>query len=64
MYAMMPVFDFRLSPRKNEFGEYVIKCYKNSTRYEEGDYFTNDWDDAQNTLLAMQIQQEKIECRQ
>lgn len=41
---------FRLPTRRNEVGEFVIKCYKNGKRYEAGDYFADDWEDAVGTL--------------
>ena len=36
--------------RKNEYGEYVIKAWCNGKRYEEADYYTDDYDDAVNTM--------------
>jgi hypothetical protein len=44
---------FKLSKTKNDFGEYVIKCYRDGKRYPDGDYFTDDWADAQGTLKHM-----------
>jgi hypothetical protein len=44
---------FKLSKKKNEFDEYVVKCYRNGKRYPNGDYFATDWDDAQGTLKHM-----------
>lgn len=42
--------EFRLGKRKNEFGEYVIMCWKEGKRYTDGDYYTDDADDALGTL--------------
>jgi hypothetical protein len=39
--------------RKNEFGEYVVRCYVNGKRHEAGDYHTDDLKDAQATQRHM-----------
>jgi len=36
--------------RKNEYDEYVIKAWRNGKRYEEADYYTDDYDDAVDTM--------------
>jgi len=36
--------------RKNEYDEYVIKAWCNGKRYEEADYYTDDYDDAVGTM--------------
>lgn len=44
---------FTLNRRRNEYGEFVIRCHQNGERYPDGDYHTDDWDDAVKTLEAM-----------
>lgn len=50
---------FILSDRKNSWDEYVIKQYEKLdhapylSRRSDGDYFTDDWEDARNTLLLI-----------
>lgn len=52
----------RLSKRKNEYGEYVIKGYVDGERNENYDYFTDDWEDAVGTakFLAKQNKGELV----
>lgn len=38
---------------KNDLGEYVVKVYINGKYQESPTYYTNDLEDAKNTLLAM-----------
>lgn len=40
----------RLEKRKNEYGEYLVKAYKEGKLNEEGTYYTDDWEDAVNTF--------------
>ena len=47
-------FTYKLQSRKNEHGEYLIKCYRRGCRYEDGDYFTDSKQDAIETLHACQ----------
>jgi hypothetical protein len=43
-----------LRKRRNEWGEYVVRAYdRDGRRYPDGDYFTDDWEDAVNTAEAM-----------
>lgn len=44
---------FKLAKKKNQYDEYVIRCYQNGKYYEEGSYYTDDWDDAVGTLNDM-----------
>lgn len=44
---------FKLVTKKNEFGEYVIKCFRDGQRFPDGDYHTNDLQDARYTLKIM-----------
>ena len=44
---------FKLTHRKNLYGDFVIRCYRDGVRYPEGDYYTNDWKDACDTLAVM-----------
>lgn len=43
-------YTLELTKRRNQYGEYVIKCYREGKYYEEGTYYTDDWNDALNTL--------------
>lgn len=49
--------------KKNEHGEYVLKCQqylmRQWLRYESGDYFTKDLQDAKDTLLSLQKTQNR-----
>ena len=47
------MFEYRLNTRKNQFGEYVIRCFLDGKRYPDGDYFTDDKQDATDTLNAL-----------
>lgn len=47
---------FTLQKRRNEFGEYHVKCYVGGQRYPDGDYFTEDWNDAVATKKALESQ--------
>jgi hypothetical protein len=44
---------YTFNGRRNEYGEFVIRCYKEGKRYEAGDYHTNDKADATRTLELM-----------
>lgn len=44
---------FSLSKKRNELGEFVVKCYRNGKRYPDGDYYTNDYQDAKQTMDAL-----------
>ena len=44
---------YRLTKRRNEWGEFVVKAYENGKRYEAADYHTDDWQDAVATLDDM-----------
>lgn len=50
-------FTFKLSKKKNEYDEYVIKAYKNGKYYEDASYYTDDWDDAVGTIKNMASRQ-------
>ena len=47
---MDSLYRFTFNGRKNEYDEYVIKAWYNGKRYEEADYYTDDYDDAVNTM--------------
>ena len=47
---MDSLYRFTLNSRKNEYDEYVIKAWYNGKRYEEADYYTDDYDDAVGTM--------------
>lgn len=46
---------FTFNGRKNEWGEYVVKAYKDGKRYPDADYFTDDKTDALETLKALRV---------
>lgn len=50
-------FTFKLSKKKNDYDEYVIKAYKNGKYYEDASYYTDDWDDAVGTIKNMASRQ-------
>ena len=50
------MYTFTFSGKRNQFGEYVVKCYKGGKRFPNSDYFTNDKDDAINTKKEMEEQ--------
>ena len=39
-----------LNKRKNDYGEYVVKSYKDGKYDENSTYYTDDWEDAVGTL--------------
>lgn len=51
--------EYSFSPRKNEHGEYVVKCWYSKTehhpreRHESGDYFTSSLPDARDTFAVL-----------
>ena len=47
---MDSLYRFSFNGRKNEYDEYVIKAWRNGERYEKADYYTNDYDDAVDTM--------------
>ena len=46
----MDKFKFTLNKRKNPYDEYVVKAYKNGKYNEDATYYTDDWEDAVDTL--------------
>lgn len=46
-------YSYRLAKTKNDYDEYVVKAYKNGKYYEEASYYTDDWQDALDTLKMM-----------
>ena len=42
-----------LNRRKNYYGEYVVRDYRDGKYYEEATYYTDDWDDAVGTFTAI-----------
>lgn len=46
-------YSYRLTKTKNDYDEYVIKAYKNGKYYEDASYYTDDWQDALDTLKMM-----------
>jgi len=51
--SMKHAITVSLSKTRNECGEYVCRMYVNGKRHENGDYFTDDWEDAVETKKAM-----------
>jgi len=45
---------FKLSRKKTEDGEFVVKAYKNGKYYEPASYYTDDWEDAVGTKADME----------
>ena len=43
------MFTYRLEKTKNAHGEYVIRCYLDGNKYPNGNYYTDDWNDAKQT---------------
>lgn len=50
-----------LNKKKNDDGEYIVKCFKRGKMYEDGCYYTDDWDDAVGTFEKMKKDVEKID---
>lgn len=44
---------FKLDKKTNDYGEYVIQCFKNGQYNEAGSSYTDDWEDAVGTLNAI-----------
>ena len=44
---------YTLKKTKNDYDEYVVKCYKDGKFDEEGSYYSDDWDDAVATFKDM-----------
>lgn len=44
---------FKLAKRKNQYDEYVVRCYINGKYNEEGSYYTDDWEDAVGTIADL-----------
>jgi len=44
---------YRLDKRKNEYGEFIVKEYINGKFREDGSYYTDDWQDAVDTIKSM-----------
>lgn len=56
-------YAYKLTKKKNDYDEYVIQAYKNGKKNEDATYYTDDWDDAINTLKSI-AKQEKLAFRQ
>ena len=56
-------YTYKLTKKKNDYDEYVIQAYKNGKKNEDATYYTDDWDDAINTLKSI-AKQEKLTFRQ
>ena len=46
-------YSYRLAKTKNDYDEYVVKAYKNGKYDEDASYYTDDWQDALDTLKMM-----------
>lgn len=52
--SMGVVTKVTLRKRRNEYREFVIRAYTaDGKRYPDGDYHTDQWDDAESTYHAM-----------
>lgn len=56
-------YTYKLTKKKNNYDEYVIQAYKNGKKNEDATYYTDNWDDAINTLKSI-AKQEKLTFRQ
>lgn len=56
-------YTYKLTKKKNDYDEYVIQAYKNGKKNEDATYYTDDWDDAINTLKLI-AKQAKLTFRQ
>ena len=56
-------YTYKLTKKKNDYDEYVIQAYKNGKKNEDATYYTDNWDDAINTLKSI-AKQEKLAFRQ
>lgn len=56
-------YTYKLTKKKNDYDEYVIQAYKNGKKNEDATYYTDDWDDAINTLKLI-AKQGKLTFRQ
>jgi len=43
----------RYNIKKNEYGEYVVRCFEDGKYNEDKSYFTDDLKDAQATMKTM-----------
>lgn len=50
---------YKLNKRKNEYGEFIVKAYTDGKYDEEKTYYTDDWEDAVDTLNAIAKQSNK-----
>jgi hypothetical protein len=48
-----PVYRYKWNKRKNTYGEYVIRCYRDGKRFPDGDYHTDDRRDAEVSFEMM-----------
>ena len=46
---------YKLLKKRNQYDEYVVKCYINGKYCEEGSYYTDDWEDAVCTIEHVSI---------
>jgi uncharacterized protein (DUF2141 family) len=47
-------FTYTFNGRKNASGDYIVRCYFNGKRYPDGDYYTDDKQDAEVTKKALE----------
>ena len=46
-------YTYKLAKKKNDYDEYTIRAYKNGKYNEDATYYTDDWQDALDTLKMM-----------
>ena len=46
-------YKLKLDKKTNDYDEYVVACYKDGKYFEDGTYYTDDWDDAVGTMKDM-----------
>lgn len=47
------MFTYTFNGRKNSYGEYVVRCYRDGKLHENGHYFTDDKADALSTMIEL-----------
>lgn len=42
---------YKLLKKRNQYDEYVVRCYTNGKYCEEGSYYTDDWEDIEHISI-------------
>jgi hypothetical protein len=51
--------EYSLRKTKDSAGDYIVRCWVDGIHYPDGDYYTDDWDDAVQTKAAMELESSK-----